>query len=90
MSIIGVLQALVTFASICSFFGSVDAGPRLTEDERVQQWHQRGNIWPPNWQQEHQGYLDLHAAREEELMLIPGGDERWENWMVIGKVASGS
>lgn len=35
----------------------------------------------PQWQEETEGYLRLMEEREIELMDLPGGDERWENWM---------
>ena len=27
----------------------VSGKDRLSESERVAQWHERGNTWPPNW-----------------------------------------
>ena len=52
-----------------------------TEDERVQLWHEAKNTWPPNWQPESDGIKELYAEREKEIMAIPGGNERWENWL---------
>lgn len=52
-----------------------------TETERVQEWHARGNTWPPQWQQYSEERLAANAAREEELLLLPGANERWENFM---------
>lgn len=54
---------------------------RLTEDERVRQWHARGNTWPPTWQPETEAYKRNMELREEELMRLPGANERWENFM---------
>ncbi len=61
-------------------FWSVIEGVRLTEDERVRQWHAR-NVWPPKWQPESAEYAAVMAAREVELQQLSGADERWENWM---------
>ena len=38
-------------------------------------------VWPPNWQPESDGIKELYAQREKEIMAIPGGNERWENWL---------
>ena len=55
---------------------------RLSEPERVQEWHNKnGNTWPPLWQNETLEYKQVMADREEEIMQIPGANERWENWM---------
>jgi hypothetical protein len=54
---------------------------RPTEQERVKLWYEAGNRWPPTWQEETDGMKRLMAAREKEIMAIPGADERWENWM---------
>mmetsp|Transcript_17610 Transcript_17610/g.29670 ORF Transcript_17610/g.29670 Transcript_17610/m.29670 type:complete len:336 (+) Transcript_17610:144-1151(+) len=54
---------------------------RLTEPERVAYWHERNNTWPPNWQPETEQYREFIAEREKELQMIPGADERWENYM---------
>ena len=70
---------LLLLLAACTVF--VVAASRPTEQERVKLWYDRGNVWPPQWQNETEGYLRLMAEREEELMAIPGSDERWENWM---------
>lgn len=54
---------------------------RPSEDERVELWYASGNTWPPSWQNETDAFKEAMAFREEELMMIPGADERWENWM---------
>jgi hypothetical protein len=54
---------------------------RPSEQERVELWYAAGNTWPPNWQPETEGMKRLMEFREAEIMEIPGGDERWENWM---------
>jgi len=56
-------------------------GVRLSEDERVKQWHARNNTWPPNWQPETEGFREFQRLRELELQRLPGADERWENYM---------
>lgn len=58
----------------------VVAQERLSEPERVAQWHAR-NTWPPQWQPEHASYTAVMEQREVELMQLTGADERWENWM---------
>lgn len=63
------------------FVGSSVLARRLTEDERVEQWYARGNVWPPNWQEESEEYKRNMELREEELMMLPGANERWENFM---------
>lgn len=71
------------FVVILSFLLAVSTvvGRRLTEDERVEQWYARGNVWPPTWQPETEEYKRNMELREEELMMLPGADERWENFM---------
>lgn len=62
----------------------VSGKDRLSESERVAQWHERGNTWPPNWSEtetDTEQFKNNMAFREEEIQRIPGGDERWENWM---------
>lgn len=55
---------------------------RLSEEERVEQWIQQGNEWPPVWQPETEGMKRLMASREKEMKdYIWGGDERWENYL---------
>ena len=54
---------------------------RPTEQERVALWKEKGNVWPPKWQEESESYKSHQAAREIEIMQLPGSDERWENWM---------
>lgn len=56
---------------------------RATEMERIQDWHDRGEVWPPQWQEESEAYRLHMKQREEEIMQIPGADERWENWMQV-------
>lgn len=57
------------------------AAARLTEEQRVEQWHRKGNTWPPKWQPESEAYRKAMEIREREIMNIPGSNERWENWM---------
>ncbi|RYG64376.1 hypothetical protein EON64_14120 [archaeon] len=54
---------------------------RPSEQERVELWHVAGYTWPPTWQNETEAFKLAMAHREEELMLLPGADERWENYM---------
>jgi hypothetical protein len=54
---------------------------RPTEQERVKLWYDRGNQWPPIWQNENEGYINNMIERENEILLLTGADERWENYM---------
>lgn len=54
---------------------------RPSEQERVRQWYERGNTWPPKWQEFSEQRKAAIARREEELQHIPGARERWENYM---------
>lgn len=57
----------------------------ISEVERVRNWRKRFGSWPPNgppnWQVETPAQRAKNAAREAEIMQIPGAQERWENWM---------
>jgi hypothetical protein len=55
--------------------------PGAPEAERVEAWHASGNTWPPTWQTESPGFKKLMDDREHDLRQIPGGRERWENYM---------
>lgn len=57
------------------------AASRPTEEERVRLWYEAGNTWPPRWQDETSEFKEAMRVREEELMMLPGADERWENFM---------
>lgn len=59
--------------------GNVDR--HLTETDRIKNWKEKGNVWPPVWHEETAQYKAVMAAREAEIMQLTGGDERWENWM---------
>ena len=41
-------------------------GGRLSEDERVREWHKK-NTWPPTWHEESPGYRRLMEQREAEI-----------------------
>lgn len=62
-------------------FGLAVALRRATEQERVQDWFDAGNTWPPNWQEESPAFRELMEKREIELMMLPGAEERWQNFM---------
>lgn len=68
-------------ACIAVLMYSLGAEARPSESERVRLWREAGNVWPPKWHDESPGYKANMAAREKEIMAIPGADERWENWM---------
>ena len=75
------IRSAVIFATIVAINVFLSQGVRLTEDERVKQWYERGNTWPPTWQRETEEYKRNMILREEELQRLPGADERWENYM---------
>jgi hypothetical protein len=54
---------------------------RATEEERVQDWFDSNNTWPPRWQDESPAFREAMQRRETELMLLPGAEERWQNFM---------
>ncbi len=54
---------------------------RPSEEERVRMWFQSNNTWPPQWQPETPAFKEAMRKREEELLMIPGANERWENFM---------
>lgn len=56
-------------------------GRRLSEQDRVQQWKERGTNWPPTWQPESPSFRTAMELREAEIMTLTGADERWENFM---------
>jgi hypothetical protein len=68
---------------VCIFLlGYLPAGiARHTEEERVALWYKANNTWPPKWQQNSVAFQEAMKRREEELLMIPGADERWENFM---------
>ena len=82
-SIVIVVLFLVTLTS-------ANSRRRPTENERVELWHKNVVHWPPRWHEgeESPQYQAKQAAREEEIMMIPGSNERWENWMqfVAGRI----
>ena len=49
---------------------------RFTEAERIANWHAHFT-WPPNFNNESDGYRRLMEQREREIMALPGSDERW-------------
>ncbi len=71
-----------TFALVfllCFYIFPILARP--SEQERVQLWYEAGNTWPPSWHPERETWREAMRVREEELLLIPGANERWENFM---------
>lgn len=72
---------LLVEATLLVVFLICALGRRPTEPERVDLWYREGNTWPPKWQNYSQEWLDNMKLREEELMMLPGADERWENFM---------
>ena len=78
-------MTFMLLVSLLVVFGAtkeVVAQRRLTENERVEKWNSDPrNTWPPTWQPETDAFKAAMAFREEELMMLPGSRERWENWM---------
>lgn len=55
---------------------------RPTEDERVKLWYKNGYKWPPTWNpNETPEFKYAMSQRDRELQLIPGRNERWENYV---------
>lgn len=52
-----------------------------TEEQRVEEWYAKGNVWPPNWQPETDAMKEHLRLREAEIMSLAGANERWENWL---------
>lgn len=52
----------------------------LSEDERVEIFKAK-HSWPPKRHSESSKYQAFAEEREREIMALPGGNERWENWM---------
>jgi hypothetical protein len=79
------LQLFVLLGLLCALLhAQTPPNQRPTEEERVRLWHMRGNVWPPEWQDESEGMKRLLAHREVELQTgILGSDERWENWLQL-------
>jgi hypothetical protein len=73
------ISILFQFVVLLSIIQRTESRP--TEEERVNLWYEKGNVWPPNWQPESPEFSAVMAAREQELMTLAGADERWENWM---------
>lgn len=71
---------LTCILALVGFFPAVFAR-RKTEQERVADWYARNNTWPPRWQDERVTWRRAMKRREEELLLLPGANERWENFM---------
>jgi len=82
MQAITLLLAIIIVLHTVS--GQTPPNQRPTEEERVRLWYERGNVWPPKWQEESEGMKRLLAHREVEIQTgILGGDERWENWLQL-------
>lgn len=54
---------------------------KLSENERAQAWFDVGNSWPPHWQPESARFQEAMDFREADIMLIPGREERWANFL---------
>jgi hypothetical protein len=56
---------------------------QVSEQQRIQNWHDKGNVWPPNWQPESQAKKAILNSREKEILTLTGINERWENFMQL-------
>lgn len=54
---------------------------RPTEEQRVKQWYEGGNTWPPTWQMETPAMKALLNHREQQILNLTFSAERWENWL---------
>lgn len=55
---------------------------RPTEEDRVKLWYAKGYTWPPNWNpNESPEFKYAMSQRDRELQLLPGRNERWENYV---------
>ena len=64
------MSRLVAVAATVLSFLSVSLSRRLSEDERVKLWKQN-NQWPPVWQPETDGKLNIHEALESGNSVFP-------------------
>ena len=69
------------FLLICLTAPLLSASRVPTEEQRIKEWHENGYTWPPKWQPETEEMKRFYDAREREIMSIPGGQERWANWL---------
>lgn len=74
------LAVVLLSLAVLTFFAST-AVSRPTENERVDLWFRSNNTWPPSWQPETPAFREAMRKREEELLMLPGASERWENFM---------
>ena len=73
---------LSIFTIICVSIIASSVSARVSEAERIQNWYNNpNNTWPPTWQKERPQFTLKMNQREEELQLLPGSNERWENYM---------
>ena len=77
---INMRSILLSLLAVLAFATLVLA--RVSEDERVRLWHQNGNTWPPKWPSNESPERQYRMSlRDRELQLIPGTNERWENYV---------
>ena len=79
----GILRVFIALLLYAVVLTSAGNKKRPTEEERVKLWHKNVKHWPPRWHEHEETpeYQAKQIAREEEIMSIPGANERWENWM---------
>lgn len=53
--------------------------PSHNRNSRFERYGENG--WPPSWQPESDLMKEHMRQREIELQHLPGGNERWENYM---------
>jgi hypothetical protein len=72
-----------TLLSVLLFSCATFLTAQISEQQRIQNWHDKGNVWPPNWQPESKAWKDLMEVREKEILTLVGVNERWENFMQL-------
>jgi hypothetical protein len=74
------LFTMFVLGLVLAFFVACNARP--SESDRIKLWKQnKKNTWPPTWQQETEKFKEAMEFREKELLMLPGLNERWENYM---------
>jgi hypothetical protein len=75
------VKVLLIFTAAVFCVTTCSARERLSEQDRIAQWYARNYTWPPNWSNESPQFKYAMSIRDKELQLIPGINERWENYM---------
>lgn len=76
-----IYYGLIVMVVLVACSRTVADAKRKSEHERVADWYASNNTWPPRWQDERVTWRRAMKHREEELLFLPGANERWENFM---------